>query len=73
MEIVGDRASKPAPLQKPKGCGTRKFNGIRFGGVEGLATAVRLGGVEGCATRPMNYNPVAECLDEPKGKAQHGR
>jgi hypothetical protein len=22
---------------------------------------------------PMNYNPVAECLDEPKGKAQHGR
>jgi len=22
---------------------------------------------------PMNYNPVADCLDEPKGKAQHER
>jgi hypothetical protein len=33
----GSVESKPAPLQKAKECGTRKFKGVCLGGVEGFA------------------------------------
>jgi hypothetical protein len=38
VAVVESVASKSAPFQKPKGCGTRKFDGVGLRGVEGCAT-----------------------------------